>query len=464
MSFQPFDSYVATDNQWFRRLPKHWCCFKLKRLIADVDSGTSVNASDEPAEQDELGVLKTSSVYTGEFRASENKRVFREEYDRASCQLQINTLIVSRMNTPDLIGAAGLVRNAPENLFLPDRLWQVSFNDAVPAFMHYWTLTGNYRGQVKSVCTGTSASMKNLTQEQFGNLIVGVPPKDEQKQIASFLDYETAKIDALIEKQQQLIALLGEKRQAVISHAVTKGLNPDAPMRDSGVEWLGEVPSHWETKCLKFGTTEIQTGPFGSLLHASDYVSGGIPLVNPAHMVDGKIVPEDKCSVDPATQERLIRHQLRTGDLVCARRGELGRCAVVETKHDGWLCGTGSLRITLSEQLLSHYAYLLISSDGFKGELSLASRGSTMENLNPDTIGSVQVPVPPVAEQEAILKTISEADQKMDALESLAERQSDLLQERRTALISAAVTGKIDVRGWKRPSAAPKKETEMEVA
>ncbi len=317
---------------------------------------------------------------------------------------------------------------------------------------------------ISSLAKGIRERSTEFRYSEFSILELAVPPKEEQKQIAVFLDYETAKIDALIEKQQQLIALLGEKRQAVISHAVTQGLNPDAPMRDSGLEWLGDVPEHWDVRKLKHSATDIQTGPFGSLLHAEDYISGGVPLVNPAHMVDGKIVREDKCTVDDATQVRLVRHQLKEGDLVCARRGELGRCAVVRAEHDGWLCGTGSLRISFSTELSAEFACFLISSDGFKGELSLASRGSTMENLNPDTIGSVHVPVPPVKEQSQILKMIADMSQRLDSLESLAIAKSELLQERRTALISAAVTGNIDVRGWKPPASDANSETEMELA
>ena len=109
MSFPTYDDVKKSGVQWLSNIPLHWGCTRLKRLIAVVDSGTSVNASDEPAERDEIGVLKTSSVYTGEFRHAENKRVLREEYVRVTCPLRANTLIVSRMNTPDLIGAAGLV-------------------------------------------------------------------------------------------------------------------------------------------------------------------------------------------------------------------------------------------------------------------------------------------------------------------------------------------------------------------
>jgi type I restriction enzyme S subunit len=242
-----------------------------------------------------------------------------------------------------------------------------------------------------------------LPAEAFNEFVAPTPALDEQEKIANFLDHETAKIDTLIEKQQQLIKLLKEKRQAVISHAVTKGLNPNAPMRDSGVEWLGEVPEHWVVAQLKFNTIDMQTGPFGSQLHAEDYVDDGIPLVNPAHMTEGKILPDSKISVDEETWHRLKRHQLFEGDLIFARRGELGRCAIVTKEQEGWLCGTGSLKAKLNDRLVPEYSYLLITSDGVVSELSLESKGSTMDNLNTETLGRIRLPVPPVDEQKQVL-------------------------------------------------------------
>lgn len=296
------------------------------------------------------------------------------------------------------------------------------------------------------------ATVESIEQEYLANTLFPVPPAAEQEKITNFLGHETAKIDTLIEKQQQLIKLLKEKRQAVISRAVTKGLNPNAPMRDSGVEWLGEVPAHWVVAQLKFNTLEMQTGPFGSQLHAEDYVDDGIPLVNPAHMIDGKIVSDSRVSVDKKTWDRLNRHQLKTGEIIFARRGDLGRCAIVTEEQEGWLCGTGSLKAKLNERLVPEYSYLLITSDGVVAELSLESKGSTMENLNTETLGRVRLPVPPVSEQDEILTYVHEVSGKFKTLIENASSAIELMQERRTALISAAVTGKIDVRNWQAPS------------
>ncbi|MFT7293000.1 MAG: type I restriction enzyme S subunit [Pseudohongiellaceae bacterium] len=297
-----------------------------------------------------------------------------------------------------------------------------------------------------------------IMNNEMAQISITQPSAGDREKIANFLDHETAKIDILIDKQQQLITLLKEKRQAVISHAVTKGLNPEAPMRDSGVEWLGEVPEHWVVAQLKFNTLEMQTGPFGSQLHAEDYVEDGIPLINPAHMISGEIVPDSKVTVDEATHQRLSRHKLSEGEIIFARRGELGRCAIVTKKQEGWLCGTGSLKAKLNIKLVPTYAYLLITSDGVVSELSLESKGSTMDNLNTETLGRVRIPVPPIHEQDEILKYVENVAGKYKSLISRAEAAIGLMQERRTALISAAVTGKIDVRNWIAPATKHNKD------
>ncbi len=217
---------------WLGEVPEHWEVTKMKYVIHRIESGTSVNASDTPASNEEIGVLKTSCVYTGKFDPSQNKTVFKAEVSRVSCQLKENTLIVSRMNTPDLVGAAGFVEYAPCNIYLPDRLWQVIFRSVVPVFVHYLTLTGIYRGYIQTVCEGTSSSMQNLAQEDFRNFIFALPDQDEQEQIADYLDTQTNKIDTLIEKAKQAITLLKERRTALISAAVTGKIQVNDEVRE----------------------------------------------------------------------------------------------------------------------------------------------------------------------------------------------------------------------------------------
>ncbi|MGO2482298.1 restriction endonuclease subunit S [Glutamicibacter ardleyensis] len=204
-------------------VPIHWSVSRLKWGIAKIESGTSVNAHDVPVRgADEVGVLKTSCVYTGEFDPSKNKKVNVEDLNRVACPVQANTLIVSRMNTPQLVGAAGyVVRNEP-NIYLPDRLWQVYFHDSWEArFVHFWTQTRLYRAQVEAACMGTSSSMQNIGQDDLRNFILHLPPKDEQREIVDYLKTATSDIDAAIADAREAIALSQERRAAVISAAVT---------------------------------------------------------------------------------------------------------------------------------------------------------------------------------------------------------------------------------------------------
>ena len=208
----------------------------------------------------------------------------------------------------------------------------------------------------------------------------------------------------------------------------------------------------------------MQNFPFCSQLNAEYYMIDGIQLINPAHMNAGMIIPDPKVTVDEATQERLERHKLSEGEIIFSRRGELGRCAVVKKNNEGWLCGTGSLKAKLTKKIIPDYAYTLISSEGVVSELTLESKGSTMANLNTETLGRIRLPIPPISEQEATLDYIKIISDKYDYLIRSADTAIRLMQERRTALISAAVTGKIDVRDWVAPEAQDVEEPQEATA
>lgn len=255
-----------------------WPQRPLKRLLRRIDTGTSVNATDLPASQGEIGVLKTSCVYNGHFDPRENKTVVEEERDRVSCPVRAGSLIISRMNTPDLVGMAGCVKDEAPNLYLPDRLWQVEFAGLDERYVDYWTKTELYRSQVRAACAGTSASMQNLGQEDFLNFVIACPPRPVQAAIATYLDRETARIDALVEKKTRFIELLREKRQALITQAVTKGVDANVPTKDSGVEWLGPVPAHWNVSQLMHLTAYGRDIMYGIVLPGPD-VPQGVPIV-----------------------------------------------------------------------------------------------------------------------------------------------------------------------------------------
>ena len=208
--------------EWIGQIPSDWDVMKLKNIVTYMESGVSVNASQSAASEGKFGVLKTSSVSKYCFRPEENKEVNTDELDRVACPVKGNTIIVSRMNTPELVGACGYVEQDMPHLYLPDRLWQVHFSDTVLVKYVWYYLSSNYiRSYYASLSSGTSSSMQNISQGQFGNAYFLLPPKDTQQKIADSLDERCETIDAIITEKENLIADLESYKKSLIFEVVT---------------------------------------------------------------------------------------------------------------------------------------------------------------------------------------------------------------------------------------------------
>ncbi len=280
-------------------------------------------------------------------------------------------------------------------------------------------------------------------------LPVLIPSDGEQSQIAGFLDHETARIDALITEQQRLIELLQEKRQAVISHAVTKGLDPTVPMKDSGVEWLGEVPAHWEVTRLKHVTSMIVDCPHETPIYEPD---GEYLVIRTADIDRGVLKREQMYRLD---QDQYIirtrRASLDEGDIVYGREGERWGHAAVVPESGRYALGQRMMQFRAAEGISPSYLMFLLNSDAVYKQGDVDTVGATSPHVNVATVRNYSLAVPPLGEQERIVDHLEAASNAMDMLVMTAEQAVHLLQERRSALISAAVTGKIDVRGWQPP-------------
>jgi type I restriction enzyme S subunit len=318
-----------------------------------------------------------------------------------------------------------------------------------PRFLNYYTLTDEFINQVDSSTYGSK--MPRASWCFIALMGVPVPIYDESTKIANFLDHETAKIDTLIEKQQQLIKLLKEKRQAVISHAVTKGINPDAPMRDSGVEWLGEVPEGWEVARLKYHTVLFEqgwspqcdsrpadTGEYGVLKVGC--VNGGI-----FNSIENKALPNEL--------EPQLQYTIKKQDLLISRANTkelVGSAAVVDQDYDNLILCDKLYRLRFNEvvnsQIMAYYLSLPIVRQQIELEASGASH--SMQNIGQSTIKELPVLLLPASEANELVLEIEKRVNIFELILSNVDKQIGLLQERRTALISAAVTGKINVRDW----------------
>lgn len=232
--------------EWLGQIPRQWEIKKLKYLVSHIESGVSVNAGQSEAKSDEYGVLKTSCVSRFAFDVHQNKSVNSDEIERLSCPVCKNTIIVSRMNTPDLVGACGYVNESNDRIFLPDRLWQVHFtNQNIVKYIFYFLSSSITRNYYASLSTGTSNSMQNISQGQFLNFTIAIPEYCEITKIVSYLDDQCAKIDDIIAGARTSIEEYKKWKASVIYEAVTKGLDPHAEMKDSGVEWIGKIPANW---------------------------------------------------------------------------------------------------------------------------------------------------------------------------------------------------------------------------
>lgn len=289
------------------------------------------------------------------------------------------------------------------------------------------------------VSRSVGVSYPAINASDLVSIKIPVPALDEQATIATFLDHETAKIDTLIVKQKRLIELLKEKRQAVISHAVTKGLNPDAPMKDSGVEWLGEVPAHW--KMLKFSVAaSIRNGQ----VDPRDEPYSEYTLIAPNHIESGsgRLLATETAAEQGADSGKYL---CKAGEVIYSKiRPALVKACI--SPSDKVLCSADMYPIQGRGELSNEYLLRFILTKEFTAFATLASDRVAMPKINREALAECRVPVPPADEQAQIEEFLESGLLTIDSLVAKAGEAINLMKEHRTALISAAVTGKIDVR------------------
>ena len=308
-------------------------------------------------------------------------------------------------------------------------------------FTFYLTLADSFRNLGEYEMYG-AGGQKRVPESFLSNLKHPIPPLPEQRAIAAFLDSETGRIDALVATKERLIELLQEKRTALITRAVTRGLDPDAPLQDSGVEWLGEIPAHWEVKRLK----EIGKAFIGLTYSPDDVVvnpNEGTLVMRASNIRDGQLVMDDNVFVDCIVPERLIASERDI--LLCSRNGSrrlIGKNALIDSNFAG---NTFGAFMTVFRSAHNEYLHKVFNSALFEFQSGMFMT-STINQLTLEMLNSFKVPVPSQAEQHAIAAYLDGETAKIDGLVAKVREAIDRLRELRTALISAAVTGRIDVR------------------
>lgn len=433
-----FNDYFNTD------LPSHWMEKRLGYLakedraaFVDGPFGSDLKSSDY--KDSGVPLIQLNNIRDSKHLMQNMKFVTEDKKQQLIRHLAIpGDIVIAKMADP-VARAAVVVESYPEYVIVADCVKLTPNLDLVNRSFLVWAINCDYvRINAELVSTGTTRVRVNLGE--LKKLKIPYPPSEEQEKIANFLDHETAKIDTLIEKQQQLIALLKEKRQAVISHAVTKGLNANAPMRDSGVEWLGEVPEHWVVSRVKFEYENLDGRRIPLSTEERSYKQGEYPYYGATAVidyVDDYIFDEDLVLVSEDGANLLMRSY-----------------PIAFPAYGKYWVNNHAHILKPRDNNTEFWAEVVEVRD-----LTPYISGSAQPKFTSEALKNLIIAVP-LAKDEVneIAFYIKEQKEKYSLLIGKAKDSITLMQERRTALISAAVTGKIDVRNWSTPEENKNKE------
>ena len=442
MSIPKYPAYKESNTEWFGEVPVHW---STTRLDAVLDTHRKTLGPEELAGKTVFHYSIPVVQTCGDGQLEDGS-----EIDSNKLLIEEPQVLVSKLNP----------RKGTVCIAQPHDATTVGSTEFVPLlprltdirFTWYLVQAESYRARLESLVESATKSHQRTTPSDICKAKWAFPPIEEQCTIVAFLDRETAKIDALIAEQQRLIELLQEKMQAVISHAVTKGLNPNAPMKVSGVEWLGEVPEHWEIIRLKRVAPKRCDGPFGSGLKSEHYVESGVFVVRLQNIKEAGLDSSSKAFIDTGYyQQELGDHDVEAGDLLIAGLGDennpVGRACVAPAEIEPAMVKADCFRYRLDASLVnpSFAALSLNTSARYHG--GKMSSGSTRARIPLSQMSEREIALPSLEEQTIIIEKLVTEMSAMDSLHRPANDAVVLLQERRSALISAAVTGQIDVRG-----------------
>jgi len=446
MTTTPYTEYSHCKEESLVQLPSHWDAVRVRFLLRDGAEGIKIGPFGS--------ALKLEDMVEEGFKVYGQENVINNNFDlgrRYISPEKFSSMEVYKVSSNDVLitmmGTSGKCRIVPPAIqegIIDSHLLRMRTNDLVEPKFFETLLNETAPIEYQISIGGKGSIMHGLNSGIVKDLVLPVPPKPEQTAIANFLDRETAKIDTLIDKQEQLIKLLEEKRQAVISHAVTKGLNPDVRMKDSGVEWLGDVPEHWGVKQVRH---LVKTAGGGTpSKEREDFWNGEIPWISPKDMKRDYLDSSEDAITSEAVANSSVK-LLPSGCLLIVVRGMILAHSVP--------VGIAKRGFTINQDMKALMPYRFTTSDYllylFKGlrdrllELVEDSAHGT-KKLGTEMFQRLPIPIPPMSEQGAILEDILRRVGRIDSLVDEANRARSLLSERRTALISAAVTGKIDVR------------------
>ena len=423
----------VSSREWsFGSIPTEWCTLPLKYLCSRSSLyGANLEAS--VYENDGVRFLRTTDIQDD---GTLNEGGVSVPADMvADYILSEGDFLISRSGT---VGRAYVYRPEDGPCAYAGYLVRYALRDPDSSrWLFYITKSPGFQQWLRAAAI--EATIGNVNGEKYANLLVPVPPLAQQRAIADYLDRETTRLDALVAAKERVLGLLAEKRRALITRAVTRGLDPRARLRDSGIPWLGEIPAHWETSKFTWSIfiIEGQVDP-----EIEPYVN--MPLIAPNHIESetGRLL----CTETAADQGAISgKYLCQCGDVIYSKIRPALRKATIAVEQ--CLCSADMYPLRSREGVQPEFLLFFLLSEPFSTWAVLESNRVAMPKINREALGSIRIPLPPPDEQRAIVKHIAERVVKLDNLRASTEHTITLLKERRTALIAAAVTGRIELEG-----------------
>lgn len=428
MSFPRYPKYKDSGAYWIGKVPAHWDIRRLGYYFAERRE--KVSDQDFSA----LSVTKNGIVPQLETAAKSDDGENRKRVCAGDFVINSRSDRKGSAGVSALDGSVSLICTVLKPL-----------DEIIPSFVHHLLRSVPFQEEYYRNGKGIVADLWSTNYGEMRNILLAIPPANEQRGIAQFLDGETAKIDALIAEQKRLMTLLHEKRQTLITDAVTKGLNPDAPMKPSGVEWLGEVPAHWSVLPLKHLTKPETTITYG-IVQAGPDVEGGVPYIRTSDMAGVELPAEGYLRTSPEIDAFYRRSKVETDDLVVAIRATLGKGLLVPAHLAGANLTQGTARVSPGEKLTPRFLLLAFNSIYVQATIDFVAKGTTFREITLDALRRIPIAVPPLHEQKRIVEYLDTTTLLIDSLTADVEKAVQLLIERRRSLITSAVTGQIELR------------------
>lgn len=424
----------SSGIDWIGDIPTSWECSKVKFCFSLVNGSTPESSDYDCWDGDIKWVTPADMSDTGTISHGER---FITKYGYNSCGttlLPVGSIVISsrapigkiNITTAELCtnqGCKSLIRNADNRYF------------------YYLFLAG----QNELSLLGRGTTFLELSTYDLNGFGIVIPTEDEQKAIADFLDKECAQIDSIAADLEKQIALLQQYKKSLITETVTKGLDKSVSMKDSGIEGVGKIPTHWTVNRLKYAAV-VKTGPFGTQLSASEYSDEGIPVINVKNIGYGTIIEDDLDYVPDEVCQRLAQHQLQLGDIVFGRKGAVDKHAIITESQIGWVQGSDCIRVRIYSDIDSRYLNYLFDTVYFAEYVLLYAVGTTMASINSDILTNSKILVPPITEQRCIADFLDSNCKTL--FEIIENKQSQLatLQQHKKSLIYEYVTGKKRVK------------------